>query len=155
MLRSSIFCAVCLSAFSGLLSACKCQCGATARQGGETRTQAKYERLWERDTVLVTLPEFHAEQTADTISVIESNGITTTARVTPQGITHTLDVEVSAPVEVLTLRETRDSVAVVTEVVEVEKELTRWQRAQIWAGRIALLALALALAARALRKKDS
>lgn len=129
------------------LAACRCHCGAVSG-GSSGQVQTRHEVVWERDTVLVQLPETHVEQTADTLSVIERDGITTTARLTDKGITHTLDVDVTEAVEVLARREVRDSVAVTERVVEVEvaKPLGWWERAQIWLGRVLLLGL-LAVAA--------
>lgn len=99
------------------------------------KTEVRYERLIVRDTVYIELPKQSAERTTtDSVSVLETDFAISTVEVSSDGtVHHTIDTKTTAiPTEITTETITRDSIVYVmnetTVEVEVERELTTWQR---------------------------
>ena len=117
--------------FSALCVAC-----ATARQAAPSEkiiTETRIETVFQTDTVFLEVPQIVERiVTKDTVSVLENEFAKSAASVSDGLLSHSLETKpVQKPVEVQTKIVYRDSVIVqdrvVTEIQEVEKELTGWQ----------------------------
>ena len=138
--------------FSALCVAC-----ATVRQAAPSekiQTETRIETVLQTDTVFLEVPKIVERiVTKDTVSVLENDFARSAAEVSDGLLSHSLETKpVKQPVEVQTKIVYRDSVVfkdvVITETVEVEKELTGWQTFKMKTGGITLTILSLlALAA--------
>ena len=96
-------------------------------------TETKIETVFQTDTVYLEVPKIVEKVvTKDTVSVLENDFAKSAASVSDGLLAHSLETKpVQKPVEVQTKIVYRDSVIVqdrvVTEIQEVEKELTGWQ----------------------------
>ena len=117
--------------FSAMCVAC-----ATARQAAPSEkiiTETRIETVFQTDTVFLEVPQIVERiVTKDTVSVLENEFAKSAASVSDGLLSHSLETKpVQKPVEVQTKIVYRDSVIVqdrvVTEILEVEKELTGWQ----------------------------
>lgn len=118
------------------------------------RVETKYEKIIIRDTVMFALPSQGAERTTlDSISHLETDFAVSDARVNPDGsLTHTLNnksQEIPVPVESekemqeKIIYRNRDVAVPQPYPVEVERELTQWQKFRL-KGFWVLLAVILA-----------
>ena len=116
-------------------------------------TETRVETVFQTDTVFLEVPQIVERiVTKDTVSVLENEFAKSAALVSDGLLSHSLETKpVQKPVEVQTKIVYRDSVIiqdrVVTEIQEVEKELTGWQSFKMkmggwFLGIISLLALA-------------
>lgn len=103
------------------------------------RMETKFEKIIIRDTVMVTLPSQSAERTTpDSTSHLETDFAISDARVNPDGsLTHTLHnkpQEIPVPVESVKevqekiIYQNREVAVPQPYPVEVERELTAWQK---------------------------
>ena len=96
-------------------------------------TETRIETVFKTDTVLLEIPKIVEKVvTKDTVSALENDYAKSQAVISDGLLTHSLETKpVQKPVEVQTKIVYRDSVIVqdrvVTEIQEVEKELTGWQ----------------------------
>ena len=96
-------------------------------------TETRIETVFKTDTVFLEVPKIvERVVTKDTVSVLENEFAKSAASVSDGLLSHSLETKpVQKPVEVQTKIVYRDSVIiqdrVVTEIQEVEKELTGWQ----------------------------
>ena len=96
-------------------------------------TETRIETVFQTDTVFLEVPQIVERiVTKDTVSVLENEFAKSAALVSDGSLSHSLETKpVQKPVEVQTKIVYRDSVIVqdrvVTEIQEVEKELTGWQ----------------------------
>ena len=118
------------------------------------QTETRIETVLQTDTVFLEVPKIVEKIiTKDTVSVLENDFARSEAEVSDGLLSHSLETKpVKQPVEVQTKIVYRDSVVfkdvVITETVEVEKELTGWQSFKMRTGGITLTILSLmALAA--------
>lgn len=132
-MRSSIRLATLLATLLATFSCCPCRHLATGTTDS-TRVEVRERIVKVRDTVVVELPAERVEvSTPDTTSTVETSLATSTATVSGGVLTHSIENKQTAirkPTEVRV--EVRDTVIyrdrAVTEIVEVERELTWWQR---------------------------
>lgn len=121
-----------------------------------TRVETKYEKIFIRDTVMVALPSQSAViTTPDSTSHLETDFAVSDARVNPDGsLTHTLqNKEQEIPVPVESVKEVQESVIyqnreiAVPEPypVEVERELTAWQKFRLKAFWVLLSVILIAV----------
>ena len=117
-------------------------------------TETRIETIFETDTVYLEIPQILEKViTKDTSSVIENDYALSSAEVSDGLLSHSLETKpIKRPVEIQTKIVYRDSVIfrdrVVTETLEVEKDLSRWQTFKMRTGGITLTTLSLlALAA--------
>ena len=117
-------------------------------------TETRIETVFQTDTVYLEVPKIVEKVvTKDTSSVLENDYALSTAAVSDGLLSHLLETKpVKQPVEIQTKIVYRDSIIfrdrVVTETLEVEKELSRWQTFKMKTGGITLTILSLlALAA--------
>lgn len=105
------------------------------------RVEVRIEKEYVRDTVTVEIPPVFVErEVSDTTSLITRENVSTLARVGKDGVLyHSLDIRpAKKDVEIFKRVERRDSSSVRTvyvkdtEVVKVPRELTWWQRTQIY-----------------------
>ena len=118
------------------------------------QTETRIETVFETDTVFLEVPKIVERiVTKDTVSVLENDFARSAAEVSDGLLSHSLETKpVKQPVEIQTKIVYRDSIVfkdvVITETVEVEKELTGWQTFKMKTGGITLTTLSLlALAA--------
>ena len=96
-------------------------------------TETRIETVFKTDTVFLEVPKIvERVVTKDTLSVLENEFAMSAASVSDGLLAHSLETKpVKQPVEIQTKIVYRDSVIVqdrvVTEIQEVEKELTGWQ----------------------------
>lgn len=117
----------------GCIGCCSTRHLATATTDS-TRVEVRERIVRVRDTVEVVLPAERVEViTPDTTSTVETSLATSTATVSGGVLTHSIENKQTAirkPTEVRV--EVRDTVIyrdrATTEIVEVERELTAWQR---------------------------
>ena len=105
------------------------------------RVEVRVQKEYIKDTVTVEIPPIFVEkEVRDTISRIERDNVSTVAKVGKDGtLYHTLDIrQLKKPVEILKPVERRDSIVdrqravTLTNVVEVPRDLTWWQRTQMY-----------------------
>lgn len=138
--------------FSALCVACS-----VSRQAAPSEkliTETRIETVFQTDTVFLEVPMIVEKTvTADTVSVLENEFAKSAASVSDGFLSHSLETKpVRQPVEVQTKIVYRDSIIfrdrVVTETLEVEKDLSRWQTFKMKTGGLTLtILLLLALAA--------
>ena len=96
-------------------------------------TETRIETVFKTDTVFLEVPKIvERVVTKDTVSVLENEFAKSAASVSDGLLAHSLETKpVKQPVEIQTKIVYRDSIIVqdrvVTEIQEVEKELTGWQ----------------------------
>ena len=96
-------------------------------------TETRIETVFKTDTVFLEVPQIvERVVTKDTVSVLENEFAKSAASVSDGLLAHSLETKpVKQPVEIQTKIVYRDSIIVqdrvVTEIQEVEKELTGWQ----------------------------
>lgn len=153
----------CIVAMTGALTACKSQQPATAtvvtlNDRDSTRTETKTVTVFVRDTVTVTIPEQSAERTTtDSVSYFENDFAFSSARINADGtLFHaliskpgTLQIGYDKPIqstETTTerIREIEKPVTV-NVPVEVERELTAWQKTCIKSAPILFIMLLISL----------
>ena len=116
-------------------------------------TETRIETVFKTDTVFLEVPKIvERVVTKDTLSVLENEFAKSAASVSDGLLAHSLETKpVKQPVEIQTKIVYRDSIIVqdrvVTEIQEVEKELTGWQSFKMkmggwFLGILSLLALA-------------
>ena len=143
--------------FTLLLFSALCVACATSHQAAPSEkltTETRIETIFQTDTVFLKVPKIVEKiVTADTSSVLENDYAMSSASVSDGLLSHSLETKpVQQPVEVQTKIVYRDSIIfrdrVVTETLEVEKDLSRWQTFKMRTGGITLTILSLlALAA--------
>ena len=143
--------------FSLILLSALCVACATVRQAAPSemiQTETRIETVLQTDTVYLEVSKIVERiVTKDTVSVLENDFARSAAEVSDGLLSHSLETKpVKQPVEVQTKIVYRDSVVfkdvVITETVEVEKELTGWQTFKMRTGGITIMILSLlALAA--------
>ena len=126
------------------LAACKAHKGTAVQTAGESRSEVKYERFTDIDTVYITLPGREVERVVfDSVSIIQADSITSRAMLLPSGmLRHTLEVSaISMPVEVERITERTDSVAVRVETVTKYTERARrwWEVALLFVGGVSVI----------------
>ena len=110
-----------------------------------TRVEVRYETVTVRDTAFVELPVIVEKiQTLDTTSTLENDYAKSEATVTAGILSHSLETKpAQLPVPVEKEIVYRDSIVfrdrVVTEVKEVERQLTFWQQFKMRAGVAAMI----------------
>lgn len=124
----------------------------TQQQQDSTRVEVRKEIVYVPDTVLFEIPAQTAERTTrDNTSHLENNYATSDARINTDGtLYHDLKTKPQEiPKEVQTPVERNDSIiykyrtVYETVEVEVERELTWWQKTQIYGFWVALLVIAI------------
>ena len=150
-----------------LLLAAASACGAArslANTADSTRVEVRVEREFVHDTTFVELPVIIEKvQTLDTTSKMENDYARSEATVTNGILRHSLETKpAQLPVPVEKEIVYRDSTVfrdrVVTEVKEVERQLTFWQQFKMRAGVAAMILTALYAIYRLIRlylKKNS
>lgn len=124
----------------------------TQQQQDSTRVEVRKEVVYVKDTVLLEIPSQTAERTTrDSTSHLENDYATSDARINPDGsLYHDLNTKPQEiPKEVQTPVERNDSIVYKykyrtvyeTVEVEVERELTWWQRTQMYGFWVALLVI--------------
>ncbi len=127
-----------------LLASCK-----SARESVEdsVRTEIRYREVVRTDTAYVTLPLQVAERvTRDTVSRLETDYAWSVAMVDSEGLHHTLSTkEIPVAVRVLSKDVARDSIVykdkIRTEIMEVARPLTWWQKTQMYGFRLCMVIL--------------
>ena len=131
-----------------LLLAAASACGAArplANTADSTRVEVRYETVTVHDTAFVELPVIIEKiQTLDTISTLENDYARSEAAVTAGILKHSLETKpAQLPVPVEKEIVYRDSIVfrdrVVTEVKEVEQQLSFWQQFKMRAGVAAMI----------------
>ena len=131
-----------------LLLAAASACGAArplANTADSTRVEVRYETVTVHDTAYVELPVIVEKiQTLDTTSTLENDYAKSEATVTAGILKHSLETKpAQLPVPVEKEIVYRDSIVfrdrVVTEVKEVERQLTFWQQFKMKAGVAAMI----------------
>lgn len=135
-----------------LLLAAASACGAAQPVAGtadSTRVEVRYETLTVHDTAYVELPVIIEKiQTLDTTSTLENDYARSESVVSAGILKHSLETKpAQLPVPVEKKIVYRDSIVfrdrVVTEVKEVERQLTFWQQFKMKAGVAAMILTAL------------
>ena len=132
-MRSSIRLATLLATLLATFSCCPCRHLATGTTDS-TRVEIRERIVKVRDTVVVELPAERVEIiTPDTTSTVQTSLATSTAIVSGGVLTHSIENNKTAIRKSTEVRvEVRDSIIYrdrqTTKVVEVERELTAWQR---------------------------
>ena len=131
-----------------LLLAAASACGAVRPLVGtadSTRVEVRYETVTVHDTAYVELPVIIEKiQTLDTTSTLENDYAKSEATVTAGILSHSLETKpAQLPVPVEKEIVYRDSIVfrdrMVTEVKEVERQLTFWQQFKMRAGVAAMI----------------
>lgn len=113
------------------------------------RVEVRTETVTLTDTVFVELPVIsQSVLTLDTLSVLENKYAKSAAKVSGRVLAHTLETKpVREPVTIEKQVVYRDSLVyqdrVVTETVEVERQLTGWQKFLMSTGRVGIIILLL------------
>lgn len=143
-----------LKNFILLYLALSCVACSVSRQvtSGETKVEVRTETKYEKDTVYFEIPVYMEKvQTLDTSSVLENKYSKSEASVSGGVLTHNLATKpVKQAVEVEKQIVYRDSLVyvdkIITNTVEVEKEITRWQRFLMSLGSLSIIAAFCAIA---------
>ena len=131
-------------------SPCKHISASLEQHKDSTYTEVVTKTYFVTDTVFVEIPAQTAERTtADSVSQLENDYATSEARINPDGtLYHDLKTKPQdIPKKVQTPVEQKDSIAYrykdrdVVKTVEVERELTWWQKTQMYGFWIAIAAL--------------
>ena len=128
--------------------------GRRSRQvtSGETKVEVRTETKYEKDTVYFEIPVYVEKvQTLDTSSVLENKYSKSEASVSGGVLTHNLATKpYRQPVEFEKQIVYRDSLIyvdkIITNTVEVEKQLTSWQKFLMSFGSLGFIALLLVIA---------
>lgn len=124
--------------FSALCVAC-----ATTRQAAPSEkltTETRIETVFQTDTVFLEVPKIVEKiVTADTSSVLENDYALSSASVSDGLLSHSLETKpMQHPVEIETKIVYRDSIIVkdnvIVQTVEVEKDLSGWQKFKMTMG---------------------
>ena len=143
-----------LKNFILLYLALSCVACSVSRQvtSGETKVEVRTETKYEKDTVYFEIPVYVEKvQTLDTSSVLENKYSKSEASVSGGVLTHNLATKpYKQPVEVEKQIVYRDSLIyvdkIITNTVEVEKQLTSWQKFLMTFGSLGFIALLLVIA---------
>ena len=143
-----------LKNFLLLYLALSCVACSVSRQvtSGETKVEVRTETKYEKDTVYFEIPVcVEKVQTLDTSSVLENKYSKSEASVSGGVLTHNLATKpYKQPVEVEKQVVYRDSLVyvdkIITNTVEVEKQLTSWQKFLMSFGSLGFIALLLVIA---------
>ena len=143
-----------LKNFILLYLALSCVACSVSRQvtSGETKVEVRTETKYEKDTVYFEIPVYIEKvQTLDTSSVLENKYSKSEASVSDGVLTHNLATKpYKQPVEVEKQIVYRDSLVyvdkIITNTVEVEKQLTSWQKFLMSFGSLVFFALFIAIA---------
>ena len=143
-----------LKNFILLYLALSCVACSVSRQvtSGETKVEVRTETKYEKDTVYFEIPVYVEKvQTLDTSSVLENKYSKSEASVSGGVLTHNLATKpVKQAVEVEKQIVYRDSLIyvdkIITNTVEVEKQLTSWQKFLMSFGSLGFIALLLVIA---------
>ena len=143
-----------LKNFILLYLALSCVACSVSRQvtSGETKVEVRTETKYEKDTVYFEIPVYLEKvQTLDTSSVLENKYSKSEASVSGGVLTHNLATKpVKQAVEVEKQIVYRDSLVyvdkIITNTVEVEKQLTSWQKFLMSFGSLGFIALFLVIA---------
>ena len=143
-----------LKNFILLYLALSCVACSVSRQvtSGETKVEVRTETKYEKDTVYFEIPVYVEKvQTLDTSSVLENKYSKSEASVSGGVLTHNLATKpYRQPVEVEKQIVYRDSLIyvdkIITNTVEVEKQLTSWQKFLMSFGSLGFIALLLVIA---------
>ena len=143
-----------LKNFILLYLALSCVACSVSRQvtSGETKVEVRTETKYEKDTVYFEIPVYMEKvQTLDTSSVLENKYSKSEASVSGGVLTHNLATKpYKQPVEVEKQIVYRDSLIyvdkIITNTVEVEKQLTSWQKFLMSFGSLGFIALLLVIA---------
>ena len=128
-------------------SPCKHIAAIQVQRQDSTHTEVVTKTYFVTDTVFVEIPAQTAERTtADSVSELENDYATSTARINPDGtLYHDLKTkpqdipkEVETPVQVKDSIVYKDKYKDRVRTVEVERELTWWQRTQMYGFWVAL-----------------
>lgn len=133
---------LCLCALLGSCSSCKNLTNETVEKDS-TKVEVRTETVYVTDTLIVEIPAQTAErETKDSVSHLENDYATSDARINPDGtLFHSLatkpqqkPVTFQKPVEHKDSIVYRDRVKIVTETntVEVERDLSWWERTRIY-----------------------
>lgn len=149
--RGRIQLATLLATLLATFGCCPCRHLATATTDS-TRVEVRERIVRVRDTVVVELPAERVEvSTPDTTSTVETSLATSTATVSGGVLTHSIEnkqTTIRKPTEVR--MEVRDTVIyrdrATTEIVEVERDLTAWQRFRLDGFWVLLAVVGLAVA---------
>lgn len=135
------------------LSAMCVACG-TVKQAAPSEkhtVETRIETVFVTDTVLVELPKIvERVETLDTVSVLDNEFAHSTAKVSDGVLSHSLETKpVKKPVEVKKEIVYRDSIVfkdrIVVETVEVETELSGWEKFKMKTGGFAIGLLIIAI----------
>lgn len=137
-----------------LYLALSCVACSVSRQvtSGETKVEVRTETKYEKDTVYFEIPVYVEKvQTLDTASVLENKYAVSAASVSGGVLSHNLATKpVKQAVEVEKQIVYRDSLVyvdkIITNTVEVEKQLTSWQKFLMSFGSLGIIVLFLAIA---------
>ena len=137
-----------------LYLALSCVACSVSRQvtSGETKVEVRTETKYEKDTVYFEIPVYIEKvQTLDTTSVLENKYAISAASVSSGVLAHSLSTKpYRQPVEVEKQIIYRDSLVyvdkIITNTVEVEKQLTSWQKFLMSFGSLGIIALFIAIA---------
>ena len=137
-----------------LYLALSCVACSVSRQvtSGETKVEVRTETKYEKDTVYFEIPVYVQKvQTLDTASVLENKYAVSAASVSGGVLSHNLATKpVKQAVEVEKQIVYRDSLVyvdkIITNTVEVEKQLTSWQKFLMSFGSLGIIVLFLAIA---------
>ena len=143
-----------LKNFILLYLALSCVACSVSRQvtSGETKVEVRTETKYEKDTVYFEIPVYIEKvQTLDTSSVLENKYAISAASVSSGVLAHSLSTKpYRQPVEVEKQIIYRDSLVyvdkIITNTVEVEKQLTSWQKFLMSFGSLGIIALFIAIA---------
>lgn len=143
-----------LKNFILLYLALSCVACSVSRQvtSGETKVEVRTETKYEKDTVYFEIPVYIEKvQTLDTTSVLENKYAISAASVSSGVLAHSLSTKpYKQPVEVEKQIVYRDSLVyvdkIITNTVEVEKQLTSWQKFLMSFGSLGFIALFIAIA---------
>lgn len=131
-------------------STCRHIAASQVQRQDSTHTEVVTKTYFVTDTVFVEIPAQTAERTtADSVSQLENDYATSEARINPDGtLYHDLKTKPQdIPKEVQTPVEQKDSIVYryryrdVVKTVEVERELTWWQKTQMYGFWVAIAAL--------------
>ena len=131
-------------------STCRHIAASQEQRQDSTHTEVVTKTYFVTDTVFLEIPAQAAERTtADSVSQLENDYATSEARINPDGtLYHNLKTKPQdIPKEVQTPVQQKDSIVYrykyrnIVKTVEVERELTWWQKTQIYGFWVAIAAL--------------
>ena len=119
---------------------------------GETKVEVRTETKYEKDTVYFEIPVYVEKvQTLDTTSVLENKYAVSAASVSGGVLAHSLSTKpVKQAVEVEKQIIYRDSLVcvdkIITNTVEIEKQLTSWQKFLMSFGSLGIIVIFIVIA---------